>query len=161
MPLPVSLKSCRSHRSPAIRSSLCRSTPWPQRTGLDFAHSEFLRDRLKKNSKQCSSLAKLKRKRRPFQVEAEEASRSRRSSCLGPDTWLHRPTREPRPGPVKFLRQIDLQLLLTGVVLHGMKLGACRRPLRALIRNRNCVLSIGELNETARSGASCSTEYRY
>src|SRR5262249_30636186 len=27
------------------------------------AHSEFLRDRLKKNSKQCSSLAKLKRKR--------------------------------------------------------------------------------------------------
>jgi len=26
----------------------------------DFAHSEFLRDRLKKNSKQCSSIAKLK-----------------------------------------------------------------------------------------------------
>ena len=39
--------------SPAIRLSLCRSTPWPQRTGRDFAHSEFLRDRLKKNSKQC------------------------------------------------------------------------------------------------------------
>src|SRR5215471_1856400 len=35
----------------------------------DFAHSEFLRDRLKKNSKQCSSMAKLKRKRLapPFQ----------------------------------------------------------------------------------------------
>src|ERR1700756_5232921 len=43
-----------------IRSSLCRSTLRPQRTGRDFAHSEFLRDRLKKNSKQCSSIAKLK-----------------------------------------------------------------------------------------------------
>src|ERR1700745_1869499 len=60
MPLPVSLKSCRSRPSPAIRSSLCRSTPRPRRTGRDFAHSEFLRDRLKKNSKQCSSIAKLK-----------------------------------------------------------------------------------------------------
>src|SRR5215469_12237762 len=57
--------------SPAIRLSLCRSTPRPQRTGRDFAHSEFLRDRLKKNSKQCSRIAKLKRKRRPYQVETE------------------------------------------------------------------------------------------
>jgi hypothetical protein len=40
----------------------------------DFAHSEFLRDRLKKNSKECSSMAKLKRKRRSYQVETEEAS---------------------------------------------------------------------------------------
>ena len=58
MPLPVSLKCCRSHLSPAIRSSSCRSTPRPQRTCRDFAHSEFLRDRLKKNSKQCSSISK-------------------------------------------------------------------------------------------------------
>src|SRR5262249_61414412 len=84
MPLPVSLKFCRSHLSPAIRSSLCRSTPPPQRTGRDPAHSEFLRDRLKKNSKQCSSIAKLKRKRRSYQVEAEKTSlpSSRRASCL-------------------------------------------------------------------------------
>src|SRR5262245_26066302 len=40
----------------------------------DFVHSEFFRNRLKKNSKQCSSMAKLKRKRRPYQVETEEAS---------------------------------------------------------------------------------------
>jgi hypothetical protein len=46
----------------------------PQRTGLDFAHSEFLHDRLKKNWKQCSSIAKLRRKRLSYQVEAEEAS---------------------------------------------------------------------------------------
>ena|SRR5438309_901522 len=63
MPLPVSLKSCRSHRSPAIRSSLCRSIPRPQRTGRDFAHSEFLRDRLKKNSKRCSSISKTQTQR--------------------------------------------------------------------------------------------------
>jgi hypothetical protein len=36
--------------------------------------SEFLRDRLKKNLKQCSSIAKLRRKRLSYQVEAEEAS---------------------------------------------------------------------------------------
>jgi hypothetical protein len=29
---------------------------------------------LKKNSKECSSMAKLKRKRRSYQVETEEAS---------------------------------------------------------------------------------------
>ena len=56
----------------------------------DFAHSEFLRDRLKKNSKQCSSLAKLKRKRRSYQVEAEERLRYRDHAgrpALGPNTW--------------------------------------------------------------------------
>jgi uncharacterized protein YbjT (DUF2867 family) len=43
-----------------------RSTLRPQRTGRDFAHSEFLRDRLKKNSKQCSSVAKLKTQKTPI-----------------------------------------------------------------------------------------------
>src|SRR5262245_25193247 len=128
MPLPASLKSCRSHPSPAIRSSLCRSTLWPRRTGLDFARSEFLRDRLKKNSKQCSSLAKLKRKRRPYQVGAEEAA-------LGPNTCRACTLRgqlKLNDGAAAGFHQVvtwplfvrfDLPLLPTGVVLYGMEVG--------------------------------------
>src|SRR5256885_6111734 len=40
-----------------------RSIPRPQRTGRDFAHSEFLRDRLKKNSNRCSSISKTQTQR--------------------------------------------------------------------------------------------------
>src|SRR5215470_2302032 len=57
MYLPASLKSCRTRRSPAIRSSLCRSTPRPRATCRGFACSAFRRDRSKKNSKRCSSQA--------------------------------------------------------------------------------------------------------
>src|ERR1700730_17626271 len=57
MHLPASLKSCRIHLSPAIRSSLCRSTPQPRTTCRGFACSAFARDRSKKNSKRCSSKA--------------------------------------------------------------------------------------------------------
>src|SRR6516165_2474268 len=62
MPLPASLKCCRGLPSPAIRSSSCRSTPRPRRAGRDFARLEFLRDRLKKSLKRCSSITKRKRK---------------------------------------------------------------------------------------------------
>src|SRR5712675_3648292 len=57
MHLPASLKSCRTPHSPAIRSSLCRSTPQPRTTCRGFACSAFRRDRSKKNSKRCSSKA--------------------------------------------------------------------------------------------------------
>src|SRR5258706_15814517 len=57
MHLPASLKSCRTRPSPAIRSSLCRSTPQPRTTCRGFACSAFRRDRSKKNSKRCSSKA--------------------------------------------------------------------------------------------------------
>src|SRR5580704_16184166 len=57
MRLPASLKSCRTRPSPAIRSSLCRSTPQPRTTCRGFACSVFRRDRSKKNSKRCSSKA--------------------------------------------------------------------------------------------------------
>src|SRR5260370_20192371 len=57
MHLPASLKSCRTRPSPAIRSSLCRSTPQPRTTCRGFACSAFRRDRSKKDSKRCSSKA--------------------------------------------------------------------------------------------------------
>src|SRR5712675_557871 len=57
MQLPASLKSCRTRPSPAIRSSLCRSTPQPRTTCRGFVCSAFRRDRSKKNSKRCSSKA--------------------------------------------------------------------------------------------------------
>src|SRR5882757_5405073 len=57
MHLPASLKSCRTRLSPAIRSSLCRSTPQPPTTCRGFVCSAFRRDRSKKNSKRCSSKA--------------------------------------------------------------------------------------------------------
>src|SRR6267378_7991596 len=57
MHLPGSLKSCRTRPSPAIRSSLCRSTPQPRTTCRGFVCSAFRRDRSKKNSKRCSSKA--------------------------------------------------------------------------------------------------------
>src|SRR5262249_56160385 len=51
------INPCRPRRSPAIRSSLCRSTPRPRTTCRGFACSAFRRDRSKKNSKRCSSQA--------------------------------------------------------------------------------------------------------
>src|SRR6478672_5727812 len=54
---PASLKSCRTRLSPAIRSSLCRSTPQPRTTCRGSVCSAFRRDRSKKNSKRCSSKA--------------------------------------------------------------------------------------------------------
>src|ERR1700733_7503705 len=57
MHLPASLQSCRTRPSPAIRSSLCRSTPQPRTTCRGFTYSAFRRDRSKKNSKRCSSKA--------------------------------------------------------------------------------------------------------
>jgi hypothetical protein len=57
MHLPTSLKSCRARPSPAIRSSLCRSTPQPRTTCRGFVCSAFRRDRSKKNSKRCSNKA--------------------------------------------------------------------------------------------------------
>src|ERR1700738_3936023 len=57
MHLPASLKSCRTRPSPAIRSSLCRSTPRPRTNCRGFVCSAFHRDRSKKNSKRCSSKA--------------------------------------------------------------------------------------------------------
>ena len=62
MPPPASLRSCRTRRSRAIRLSLCRSTRWSRAAGRDSVHSEFRRDRSKKNSKRCSSIQTRKLK---------------------------------------------------------------------------------------------------
>src|SRR6266852_698011 len=56
MRLRASPKSCRTRRSPGIRSSSCRSILW-LRTGRDFANSEFRRDHSKRSSRRCSSKA--------------------------------------------------------------------------------------------------------
>src|SRR5260370_22342595 len=69
MHLPASLKSCRTRPSPAIRSSLCRSTPQPRTTCRGFACSAFRRDRSKKNSKRCSSKANEETQSNPLRFE--------------------------------------------------------------------------------------------
>src|SRR5262249_29948063 len=54
---PVLPRGCRSRRSPAIRSNLCRSTRRPPKGYRGFAHLGFRRDRSKMNSKRYSGEA--------------------------------------------------------------------------------------------------------
>jgi hypothetical protein len=71
---PASLKNYRTRPSPAIRSSLCRSTPQPRTTCRGFTRSVFRRDHSKKNSKRCSSKANEESSanctRGPYRLEA-------------------------------------------------------------------------------------------
>src|SRR5712675_1856613 len=90
MQLPASLKSCRTPHSPAIRSSLCRSTPQPRTTCRGFACSAFRRDRSKKNSKRCSSKANEETQQNCDRTARKKWCRPTSDATGRCPSWVHR-----------------------------------------------------------------------